>query len=452
MSKRGLRVLVVDDEQDYCNVMKVILTAKGHHTDVASTGAAALSLMEQGGYDLVISDLMMPEMDGRQLLHEIKSLYPGTEVIMMTAYGSIENAVEAMRDGAYSYVTKGGNPEELIREIGKLQDMLSLKLENQLLKEKVSVVDAMLESNNPAFQGTLSIARKAAVSDSNILILGESGTGKEVFARYIHQNSSRSKRQFMDLNCHAIAETVLESELFGHEKGSFTGALNKRIGRIEAADQGTLFLDEIGDIPLSMQAKLLKTIENKKIYRMGGNEEIEVDFRLVTATNKDLELEIEEGRFREDFYYRISTITINIPPLRKRKEDLPLLIDYFFKRSQNEMKKPIRKIDSHVTDFLLTYHYPGNIRELKNIIERLVVLSENGIVDTDSLPVSGREDKRKQAVVLDRGLREIRKEAEREYIQSMLLKNNNNMSRTAEMLGITRRQLFNKIAEYQLDK
>jgi DNA-binding NtrC family response regulator len=452
MSKRGLRVLVVDDEQDYCNVMKVILTAKGHHTDVASSGAAALTLMEQGSYDLVISDLMMPEMDGRQLLHEIKRLYPGTEVIMMTAYGSIENAVEAMRDGAYSYVTKGGNPEELIREIGKLQDMQNLRLENQLLKEKVSAVDAMLESNNPAFQATLSIARKAAVSDSNILILGESGTGKEVIARYIHQNSSRDKRQFMDLNCHAIAETVLESELFGHEKGSFTGALNKRIGRIEAADQGTLFLDEIGDIPLSMQAKLLKTIENKRIYRMGGNEEIEVDFRLVTATNKDLELEIEEGRFREDFYYRISTITINLPPLRRRKEDLPLLIDYFFKRSQSEMKKPIRKIDSQVTDFLLTYHYPGNIRELKNIIERLVVLSENGLVDTDSLPVSGREENRKTAVTLDRGLREIRKEAEREYIQSMLLKNNNNMSKTAEKLGITRRQLFNKITEYHLDK
>ena len=452
MSKRGLRILVVDDEQDYCNVMKVILSAKGHHTDVAVSGADALGLMSQSNYDLVISDLMMPEMDGRQLLNEIKSLYPSTEVIMMTAYGSIENAVEAMRDGAYSYVTKGGNPEELIREIGKLQDMLDLKLENQLLKEKVSEVDAMLESNNPAFQGTLSIAKKAAVSEANILILGESGTGKEVIARYIHQNSSRNKKQFMDLNCHAIAETVLESELFGHEKGSFTGALNKRIGRIEAADQGTLFLDEIGDIPLSMQAKLLKTIENKRLYRMGGNEEIEVDFRLVTATNKELEREIEEGRFREDFYYRISTITINIPPLRKRKEDLPLLIDYFFKKSQNEMKKPIRKVDEQVMNFLLSYHYPGNVRELKNIIERLVVLSDNGIVETDFLPVSRHENKRKELPSLDKGLREVRKEVEKEYIQSMLLKNNYNMSKTAEMLGITRRQLFNKVAEYHLEK
>lgn len=452
MSKKGLKILVVDDEQDYCNVMKVILSAKGHQTDDAVSGAAALELMSQNSYDLVITDLMMPEMDGRQLLHEIKMLYPGTEVIMLTAYGSIENAVEAMRDGAYSYVTKGGNPEELIREVAKLQSMLSLKLENQFLKEKVSETDAMLESNNAAFQGTLSIAKKAAASDANILILGESGTGKEVIARYIHQNSNRNTRHFMDLNCHAIAETVLESELFGHEKGAFTGAINKRIGRIEAADQGTLFLDEIGDIPLSMQAKLLKTIENKKLYRMGGNEEIEVDFRLVTATNKNLEQEIEEGRFREDFYYRISTITVEIPPLRKRREDLPLLIDYFFKKSQNEMKKAIRSIDSQVMDFLLGYHYPGNVRELKNIIERLVVLSENGIVDKEFLPVTGRETKTKNIATKEKGLRDIRREAEREYIQDMLLKNGNNMTRTAEMLGITRRQLFNKISEYHLDK
>jgi two-component system response regulator HydG len=454
MSKRGLKILVVDDELDYCNVMKVILTAKGHQTDYALSGADALNLMSRKSYDLVITDLMMPEINGRQLLNEIKASYPGTEVIMMTAYGSIENAVEAMREGAYSYVTKGGNPEELIREIGKLQDMMELKLENQLLKEKVAEVDAMLDTNSPVFGGMLSIAKKAAASDANILLLGESGAGKEVIARYIHQNSNRSKSHFMDLNCHAIAETVLESELFGHERGAFTGALNKRIGRIEAADGGTLFLDEIGDIPLSMQAKLLKTIENKRIFRMGGNEEIEVDFRLICATNKDLGTEIEEGRFREDFYYRISTITIDIPPLRKRKEDLPMLIDYFFKKSQNDMKKPIHTIEGEVMEFLLNYEYPGNVRELKNIIERLVVLSENGVVDRDSLPAPAMAEKRKSSpeTQRDRELKEIRKDAEKEYIKSILLKYNNNMTKAAEILGITRRQLFNKIAEYKIGK
>jgi len=434
--------------------MKVILSAKGHQADYALSGADALNLMSRKSYDLVITDLMMPGIDGRQLLNEIKASYPGTEVIMMTAYGSIENAVEAMREGAYSYVTKGGNPEELIREIGKLQDMMELKLENQLLKEKVAEADAMLETNSPAFSGMLSIARKAAASGANILILGESGAGKEVIARYIHQNSGRSKSHFMDLNCHAIAETVLESELFGHERGAFTGALNKRIGRIEAADGGTLFLDEIGDMPLPMQAKLLKTIENKKIFRMGGNEEIEVDFRLICATNKDLETEIAEGRFREDFYYRISTITIEIPPLRKRKEDLPMLINYFFKKSQNDMKKPIHTVDGEVMEFLLNYEYPGNVRELKNIIERLVVLSENGVVDRDSLPAPAMAEKRKAfpEAQRDKELREIRKDAEREYIQDILLKYNYNMTKAAEILGITRRQLFNKIAEYKIGK
>ena len=456
MNKRGLKILVVDDEQDYGRVMKVILEANGHMVTVSTAASVALKLLAEKTFDLVITDLIMPEMDGRELLHKIKELYPNTEVIMMTAFGSIENAVVAMREGAYSYVTKGGDPGELLREINKLFKMLELKQENQLLKEKVGRYDAMLTSNSPAFNAMLSIAKKAADSESNILILGESGVGKEVIARYIHENSPREGKAFMDLNCHAIAETVLESELFGHEKGSFTGAMSRRIGRIEAADRGTLFLDEIGDIPLSMQAKLLKAIENKRVYRMGSNEELEVDFRLVTATNKNLQEEIEAGRFREDFFYRISTIVINIPPLRERKEDLPLLIDYFFKRSENEMKKPIKKIEPAVIDFLQTYSYPGNVRELKNIIERLVVLSEDGVILRQALPSPAFEKRYAEEKMTEntsgKGLREIRKETESAYIEDVLIKNNYNMTKTAEDLGITRRQLFNKIAEYGLDK
>lgn len=450
MNKRGLKILVVDDEQDYCNVMKVILTSKGHQVEICTSGAKALELLKETPFDLVISDLIMPEIDGNQLLQEIKSNYHDTEVIMMTAYGSIENAVGAMRKGAYSYVTKGGSPEELLREIEKLQSLQELKRENELLREKMYFVDAMLESNNAEFQAMLSMVRKAAASDTNILILGESGVGKEVIARYIHQVSPRKNRPFMDLNCHAIAETVLESELFGHEKGSFTGAMNKRIGRIEAADQGTLFLDEIGDITLPMQAKLLKTIENKKVFRMGSNEEIEVDFRLVSATNKDLEAEIDEGRFREDFFYRISTIVINIPALRERTEDLPLLIDYFFNKLQNDMKKPVKKIEKPVMDFLLSYNYPGNVRELKNIIERLVVLSENGIVGKEALPTTYARGKTNIPDDENKELKEIRRDAEKAHIENMLRRHNNNMTRTAEALGITRRQLFNKISEYKI--
>lgn len=456
MNKRGLRILVVDDEPDYCNVMKVILEANGHMVTCDTSGQAALATLAKKSFDLVITDLMMPEIDGRQLMAEIKERYPGVEVIILTAYGSIENAVDAMREGAYSYVTKGGDPGELLREISKLREMLDLKQENLLLKAKMNQYEAMLETKSPLFQSVLATAKKAANSDSNILLLGESGVGKEIIARYIHENSPRADKTFMDLNCHAIAATVLESELFGHEKGSFTGAMTRRIGRIEAADSGTLFLDEIGDIPLSMQAKLLKAIETKRIYRMGSNEEIEVDFRLVSATNKNLAEEIAAERFREDFYYRISTIVIRIPPLRERKEDLPLLIDYFFKKSQNEMKKTINHIEPEVMDALLSYHYPGNIRELKNIIERIVVLSEDGVIQMDSFPApmsaAGNDVKSMVPLAEEKSLREMRKEAETIYIENILKKYNYDMNKSAEVLGITRRQLLNKITEYGISR
>jgi two-component system response regulator HydG len=456
MNKRGLRILVVDDEPDYCNVMKVILEANGHMVTCDTSGQAALATLAKKSFDLVITDLMMPEIDGRQLMAEIKERYPGVEVIILTAYGSIENAVDAMREGAYSYVTKGGDPGELLREISKLREMLDLKQENLLLKAKMNQYEAMLETKSPLFQSVLATAKKAANSDSNILLLGESGVGKEIIARYIHENSPRADKTFMDLNCHAIAATVLESELFGHEKGSFTGAMTRRIGRIEAADSGTLFLDEIGDIPLSMQAKLLKAIETKRIYRMGSNEEIEVDFRLVSATNKNLAEEIAAERFREDFYYRISTIVIRIPPLRERKEDLLLLIDYFFKKSQNEMKKTINHIEPEVMDALLSYHYPGNIRELKNIIERIVVLSEDGVIQMDSfpapLPAAGNDVKSMVPLAEEKSLREMRKEAETIYIENILKKYNYDMNKSAEVLGITRRQLLNKITEYGISR
>lgn len=326
MNKRGLRILVVDDEPDYCNVMKVILEANGHMVTCDTSGQAALATLAKKSFDLVITDLMMPEIDSRQLMAEIKERYPGVEVIILTAY----------------------------------------------------------------------------------------------------------------------------------EKGSFTGAMTRRIGRIETADSGTLFLDEIGDIPLSMQAKLLKAIETKRIYRMGSNEEIEVDFRLVSATNKNLAEEIAAERFREDFYYRISTIVIRIPPLRERKEDLPLLIDYFFKKSQNEMKKTINRIEPEVMDALLSYHYPGNIRELKNIIERIVVLSEDGVIQMDSFPApmsaAGNDVKSMVPLAEEKSLREMRKEAETIYIENILKKYNYDMNKSAEVLGITRRQLLNKITEYGISR
>lgn len=442
-------ILIVDDEKDYCDVMEMIFTSHGYSVDSCFDGMEALEKMEMKNYDLVLTDLMMPNMDGSELLSRIKALYPKTEVIMMTAYGTIEKAVETMKQGAYTYITKGDSPEKLISEIEVLKIMKASDKGNvdsgDLIEEEF-----MLRSNSTKFQQVLDMAQKAAKSNANILILGESGVGKEVIARFIHDKSPRSKMGFVNLNCHSIPETVLESELFGHEKGSFTGATGRRVGRIESANLGTLFLDEIGGISLSMQTKLLKVIENKTISRIGSNDEISVNFRLITATNNNLEEDIKQEKFREDLFYRISTITIKIPSLRERKEDLPLLIDYFLKKSQNEMGVQNLKIGANIMQGLLEYDYPGNIRELKNIIDRLVIFAENGEAQMEPGLFSREEMDPDQGLYSEKTLRELRKDLESKYIQSILSNYDNDLNKASEVLGITRRQLFNKLTEYGL--
>ncbi|MEG2200118.1 MAG: sigma-54 dependent transcriptional regulator, partial [Anaerovorax sp.] len=470
MAHKDLSILVVDDEQDYCDVMGVILKGEGYTVDTCNDGYEAMKKLAEKEFHIVLTDLMMPKMDGNELLNEVKQKYPEIEVIMMTAYGTIEKAVEAMKNGAYSYVTKGQNPEQLLAEMKKIEELNSLVKENKRLRDQLNTTDYLLESKNNSFKDMLDIAKKAADSTANILILGESGVGKEVIARYIHRCSQRKNNHFVDLNCHAIPESVLESELFGHEKGSFTGASYKRIGRFEDADHGTLFLDEIGDIPLSTQAKLLKVIENRKLYPVGSNAAIDVDFRLLTATNKNLEQEIERENFRADLFYRLSTIIIEIPPLRERKEDLPSFIDYFLKKSQTDMKKRIKEIEPQVMTFLLTYHYPGNVRELKNIIERLVVLADDGMVKASHLSNYGISQNHvgepkvpvKEATVFqeeindrephvtceNQTLREVRKEVEAAYIQRIINQEEGDLNSVANILGITRRQLSNKLVEF----
>lgn len=465
MQKKNFNILIVDDEKDYCEVMEIIFSVNGYLVDTCYDGITALIKMQESHFDLVLTDLMMPDMDGSQLLIKIKALYPSTEVIIMTAYGTIEKAVDTMKRGAYTYITKGDNPEGLLAEVAGLQ---SLKGIGNLTEETetLSILNSinskyMLNSNSPLFQRTLAMAEKAAKSNANILILGESGSGKEVIARYIHEKSNRKGNFFMNLNCHSIPETVLESELFGHEKGSFTGAFEKRIGRFEAADHGTLFLDEIGDIPSSMQAKLLNVLESKVINRVGNNTEINVHFRLLTATNKDLNLEINQERFREDLFYRLSTIIIQLPPLRARKEDLPLLINHFLEESKREMGIHNLVISPLIFDTLLTYNYPGNIRELKSIIDRMVIFSENGIIQGEESPflspttseaalsIEGKYVT-KDYSTSEKTLRELRKELESKYIVNILKNYNNDMNKASEVLGITRRQLLNKITEYGL--
>ncbi len=454
MSGENMRILVVDDEANYCEVLKMILSAKGYQVDTAGDGKEALECMEKNLYDLVVSDLNMPVMDGYELLKEIRSREYDTEVIMLTAFGTIEKAVETMKAGAYTYVTKGNDPEELLLEIAKVGQLRRVSQRNQFLKEKMSG-QYMLESRNPAVLQTMKLAERAAASDSNILILGESGAGKEVLASFIHHRSSRLAESFLELNCQSLSESILESELFGHEKGAFTGADKRRIGHFEAADGGTLFLDEIGGVSLNLQAKLLRAIENKVIYRLGSSTPVRVDFRLITATNRDLKKDMDEGLFRGDLFYRISTIVLEIPPLRERKEDIPLFIDYFIDQFSREMKKPRIQLDDDVRRILEEYDYPGNIRELKNIIERLMVLSDAGEIRQEYLPQDMFNPRpAAEAGFIDtdytESLKEYRSKAEKAYIEELISRYPDDMNQVAEILSITRRQLFNKMVEYEL--
>lgn len=444
-----MNILIVDDEKDYCDVMELIFTSHGYEVDTCNNGLEALEKMEKKSYDLVLTDLLMPVMDGSELLGEIKNLYPATEVIMMTAYGTIEKAVETMKQGAYSYVTKGDRPEKLLSEIEILSHRKKQDGEKAYPPGSMEE-EFMLQTKSPVFSQVLEMARRAARSNANILILGESGVGKEIIARYIHDKSTRRIMPFVNLNCHSIPETVLESELFGHEKGSFTGATGRRIGRIESAKEGTLFLDEIGGISLTMQTKLLKVIENKIISRVGSNEEIAVDFRLITATNNDLNQDIRDEKFREDLFYRISTIVIKIPALRERKEDLPMFIDYFMQKSQKEMGVSPIRINDKLMQALMNYNYPGNIRELKNIIDRIVIFSENGEGRMDPGFFADSSPDEEGGEFSEKTLRELRKDLESKYIQNILTIYENDMNRAAEVLGITKRQLFNKMTEYGL--
>lgn len=455
MSKEMFTILVVDDEPDYCNVLKMILSGKGYKVDTCGNGKEAVHKLEKRSFDLVVTDLCMPVMDGRRLLEEIKQREYDTEVIMLTAHGTIEQAVDAMKAGAWTYVTKGHDPEELLMEIRKIQDTRKMRMENAILKEKAGKT-FMLESKNKKYRQMLDLAERAAQSDSNILILGESGAGKEVLASFIHEKSMRKNSNFMELNCQALSESILESELFGHEKGSFTGADKRRIGLFEASNGGTLFLDEIGGVSINLQAKLLKAIENKQIYRMGSSTPINVDFRLITATNHNLRQDMGEGCFRDDLFYRISTIVLELPPLRERPEDIPLFIDYFFIKYQKEMNKVIHQIEPEVQRLLTGYHYPGNVRELKNIIERLVVLSEKGEILADYLPSDVATNQNlpvsAPAVEIDYtvSLKQYRSKVEKEYIQGLLAQHPKDMNKVAEILDISRRQLFNKLVEYDL--
>ena len=435
-------ILVIDNEKRMCNVIKTALELDKHLVDLAYDGESGIKKFLENDFDLVITDLKMPGMSGIDVLEQVKKTSPGTEVILMTAYATAQTAVEAMRKGAYDYLIKPFDMIELKLKVKQILEKRKLARENvelkAQLKDKFSLDNIIGQSE--AMQKVYQMVQKVAPRDATVLIRGESGTGKELIAQAIHQLSTRANRPFIDINCAALPETLLESELFGHEKGAFTGAEKQKKGRFELADGGTIFLDEIGEISSATQVKLLRVLQNKTIMRVGGEINIPVNVRIIAATNSDLEAMMKEGTFREDLYYRLNVFPIYLPPLRERKEDIPDLITHFLKKNH----QPDDKIDPKVITALMNYHWPGNVRELENIIERMIILAGDDPITPDFLPpqiqgfsptsTSVSLDIPEEGISID--------QVEWQLIQNALKKAGGNKSKAAKLLGITRRKLY----------
>lgn len=454
--KINYSILIIDDEQTQREVLKGYLDKKGYRTFTASSGNEGISVAKEEQIDIILSDFKMPDKTGLEVLEEVKKINPEINFVLMTAYGTIENAVKAMRLGAYDYLTKPVDLDELDLLLEKIIENKNLKSEVNLLKQQLQEkfkIDSFI-SSSPKMQEVLSVASRAAESKATVLITGESGTGKEVLAKSIHYISQRKDKPFIAVNIPALPETLLESELFGHEKGAFTGADKPRTGRFELANKGTIFLDEIGDIPLNLQVKLLRVLQEHQIERLGSNESIDIDVRVIAATHQNLEQKIKDGTFREDLFYRLNVISIHIPPLRERKEDIAALIDHFIKKYSDENDKPKLEISKEAFDILMKYNYPGNVRELENIIERAVVLSRQNIITVNDLPQSVKGFKTEGDPILDetKSLTEQVEAIEKKLIYDALSKANGNQSLAGRMLGITERNLRYKMQKYGIKK
>jgi two-component system, NtrC family, response regulator len=439
-------ILIVDDEKNYLLVLKELLGEEGYEVVTAQSVAEALTIYQETELDLVVTDMKMPGMSGMELLSVLREKDPHLPVIMMTAYGTVEKAVEAMKKGAYDYIIKPFDNEILKKTITKALAMGQIIKENRLLsqelKEKFGPTD--LVGNSFPMRQVRELIAKVAITKATVLISGESGTGKELVARAVHFNSPRKDKPLISVNCSALTETLLESELFGHEKGSFTGAVAQRKGRFESADGGTLFLDEIGEMSPSVQVTLLRVLQNREFERVGGNKTIKVDVRVLTASNKDLADEIAKGHFREDLYYRLNVVHIEVPPLRERKEDIPLLIRYFLERFSREMnKKEVPTLAPEVMAALLAYDWPGNIRELENMLERAIILSSGPIIHLEDLPFNS---------IIPSGakLTEVLELIEKKMITQALVIAGNVQARAAELLGIEKNLLKYKMKKYAL--
>jgi DNA-binding NtrC family response regulator len=447
------RLLVVDDEESQREMLAGFLAKQGYAVSTAESGERALNLCLEHYFEVALLDLRMPEMDGLELLGKLKSLNPEIQVLVLTAHGSVESAVEAMRAGAFHYVNKPVDLEELLLTLKSATERHHLLVENRELRTVLSAseVPVNLVAESPAMKEVLSTVSRVAPTPSTVLILGESGSGKEMVARALHAASGRDADKFVAVNVAALPETLLASELFGYERGAFTGAVKKRMGRFELADSGTLFLDEIGDLPASMQVKLLRALEQKRIERLGGEQSFKVDVRLISATHVDLEARIAEGQFREDLFYRLNVITILIPPLRQRREDILPLVDHFLIRQRQRLGKDIKGLTSGARDLLFYYSWPGNVRELENVIERAAVLSRGEAIDGDDLPRLVRDEKKSGGGGVTPPSATLR-DLEASHIRQILDQTGWNFKQAAEILGIHRNTLRMKIREYELEQ
>jgi two-component system NtrC family response regulator len=451
-------ILIVDDEKNYPPILSAVLKEEGFETLTANSGKEALKILENSDVDLVLTDMKMPVMDGIELLEKVKRKDPKLPVIMMTAHGTVEKAVEAMQKGAYNYILKPFDNEQLVIYVDKALEMYRMVKENRELR---SAMESRFGFGNiigksTEMQEVFKTIRKVAPTAATVILEGENGTGKELVAKSIHFNSSRRDKAFVAVNCSALSENLLESELFGHEKGSFTGAVAMKKGRFELADGGTLFLDEIGDLSQNLQVKLLRVLQEKVFERVGGVKSISVDIRIIAATNKKLKEEIQEGRFREDLFYRLNVLSIVLPPLRERIEDIRLLIDHFIKKYRDERRSeiPIVDVDSEVERFFYDYRWPGNVRELENVIERAIILCPGEIITVSDLPKDFKDNvydtRYLEGIPANAKLHETLNKIEKKMIERALRLTNNVQSNAAELLGIGRSGFNKKIRKHSI--
>jgi two-component system response regulator HydG len=446
-------ILVVDDEREHAQVMCEALDRQGHKCDVTYNLAEAETKLQRKKYDVIVTDLMMEgRQEGLDVLHRALQENPAPPVILVTAHADIPTCRQALNEGAYDYIEKPLDLEYFRAQVNRAAEKSALQKQNQALQEQL--VDTVgfegIIGKNAAMQELIRVARQVAPSDIPVLIMGESGTGKELIARAIHANSRRRKQRLVTLNCAGLSESILEDELFGHVRGAFTGAAGEREGRFEHADGGTLFMDEIGDMPQAMQAKLLRVLENGEVVRLGSNDPIRVDVRLISATNRDLDEMVAEKHFREDLFFRIKGVTIRIPPLRERREDIPLLIYYFLKQAAERYNKPLETVEASAQQMLMSYSWPGNVRQLKNVIENMVVLSNGNQLTQENLPREIRPGGGDASANMNSLVGISIEQAEKELIRNTLKMVEGNREQAAKILGIGERTLYRKIKEYGL--